>query len=85
MGISIQNEEVETLIREIADVLDKPLTDAVREAATTWLEVHRSRERSAEEARQKRLDDILAEFRRWPVYDDRDHADILYDDDGLPK
>lgn len=84
MGISIKNDEVETLIRQMADAMDKPLTDAVREAAIHWLEAHHVRERTMEEQRQKRLDDLLGRFRKWPVYDDRDHADMLYDENGLP-
>lgn len=85
MGISIKNDEVETLVREMAEAMDKPLTDALREAAVTWLELHKLRQRTEEEARQKRIDEILAEIRRWPVYDDRDPDDMLYDDEGLPK
>jgi hypothetical protein len=85
MGISIKNDEVETLIRQMADAMDKPLTDAVREATLHWLDAHEVRKRTEEEARQKRLDELLEKMRSWPVYDDRDHGDMLYDDDGLPK
>lgn len=34
---------------------------------------------------KERLHAIIAEFHALPVLDDRDHADMLYDDDGLPK
>jgi hypothetical protein len=85
MGISIKNDEVEALIRQAAEAMDKPITDAVREATAEWLHAHRVRQRSAEEMRQKVIDETLAELRRWPVYDDRNHGDMLYDDDGLPR
>lgn len=85
MGISIKNDEVEDLIRRVAAAMDKPITDAIRTVTADWLEAHGKKVRSDEEQRQKSLDDILARFRSWPVYDDREHGDMLYDDDGLPK
>jgi hypothetical protein len=85
MGISIKNDEVETLIRQMADAMDKPITDAVREATVHWLEDHEIRLRSEEEKRQHYVDAALKRLRDWPVYDDRKHGDILYDANGLPK
>jgi hypothetical protein len=85
MGISIKNDEVEAMIRLAAEAMDKPLTDAVREVTAEWLHTRKIRLRSEEEERQKKIDESLAELRRWPVYDDRDHGDMLYDENGLPK
>lgn len=33
----------------------------------------------------ERLDALLAEIHALPVLDDRDHAEMLYDESGLPR
>lgn len=83
MVISIKNDEVEDMIRLMAQKSGKPITDAVRLAVSEWLAAHGHRERTHEEERQRKLDVILHRVRRWPVHDDRDQADLLHDKDGL--
>ena len=85
MGISIKNDEVEEMIRLMAEKSGKPITEAVRIAVSEWLAAHGHRERTDEEERQRKLDEILHRIRLWPVYDDRDHAELLYDKDGVCK
>lgn len=85
MGISIKNDEVEAMIRLMAEKSGKPITDAIRIAVSEWLAARGHRERNDEEERQKQIDELLESARRWPVYDDREHGDMLYDRDGLPK
>jgi hypothetical protein len=85
MGISIKNDDVEALIRKMSEKTGKPITDSVGLAVREWLVAHGHYERAAEEARQSAIDEIISRARRWPVYDNRDHGDILYDRDGLPK
>lgn len=85
MGISIKNEEVEALIRQMAQATGKPITESIRLAVLDWLENQNIRQRTNEEVRQKKLDELIKRMHAWPVYDDRDHGDMLYDKDGLPK
>lgn len=85
MGISIKNEEVEALIRQMAKETGKPLTEAVGDAVEYWLLSHQRRREEDEAARQKRLDELIKRIHAWPVADPRPHGEILYDEDGLPK
>lgn len=85
MGISIKNEEVEALIREMAEETGKPMTEAVGDAVEFWLISHRRRLAENEAARQKRLDELIKRIHEWPVADPRPHGELLCDEDGLPK
>ncbi|MAK60163.1 MAG: hypothetical protein CMK09_04215 [Ponticaulis sp.] len=85
MGISIKNDEVESLIRKMAETAGVPITESIRMAVTEWLENHHLQEQVKEDVRQREIDDILEKMRSWPVRDERDHSEILYDRDGLPK
>jgi len=85
MGISIKNEEVEKMIRQLAAETGVSVTDAVRHAVKDRLELLRAVPAELEARRKDRLDELIAAFRRVPVRDDRDHADMLYDADGLPR
>lgn len=85
LGISIKNDEVESLIRKMSETAGVPITESIRMAVTEWLANHHLQERVKEDARQREIDDILEKMRNWPVKDERDHSEILYDRDGLPK
>ena len=85
MGISIKNDEVETLIRQLAEVEHAGVTEVIERAVRDRIAKLKQIEAVDEEDRQRRLDETLKRFRSYPVYDDRDHGDMLYDEDGLPK
>ena len=85
MGISIKNDEVERVIRQMADKTGLPITESIHIAVKAWLASHEDAKAADEAHRRKPLDDIVGRIRRWPVYDDRDHGEMLYDRDGLPK
>ncbi|MEO0982808.1 MAG: type II toxin-antitoxin system VapB family antitoxin [Pseudomonadota bacterium] len=85
MGISIKNEEVERLIRTLASKTGESVTDAVRHAVMDRLDLLDRVPAAVEAQRLEKLDKLIAEFRRLPVKDDRDHGEMLYDKDGLPK
>lgn len=85
MGISIKNDEVEALVRRLAGATGETVTDAIGRAVRERLELMEAAKASHAAIKRKRLTALIAEFRKLPVYDDRDHGDMLYDKDGLPK
>lgn len=81
MGINIKNPETQRLIRELAELTGEGQTEAVTTAV---------RERLARIRRQGLAERLLAIGRETaplfkPPYDTIDHADLLYDEKGLPK
>jgi hypothetical protein len=85
MGISIKNDEVERMIRDLCALTNLGLTDAIFLAVKECLDARRKESSEEHELRMKELDEAIARFRAMPVYDPRGHADMLYDKDGLPK
>ena len=68
------------MARELADLTGESITDAVTTALRTRLDA----ERRARHRRRSALD-LVEEFGRLPVLDERSPAEILgYDDSGLP-
>ena len=84
MGIRIENDEVERLIRRMADRTGLSMTEAVRVAVEGWL-AHGDDAPSEESERQRRIDETLARLRARPVRDAREHGDMLCGPDGLPR
>ncbi len=85
MGISIKNDEVERDIRRLAEITGKGVTEAVAEAVKAALARQRVGAENSEEERQGQIDDLLADLRSRTVADHREHGDMLYGNDGLPR
>lgn len=85
MGISIKNEDVEAMIRQLAQLSGESVTDTVRHAIEDRLALFEEARKIDKSERLKRVREILAEARRLPVYDDRPMEEMLYDSGGLPK
>ena len=85
MSLNIKNTETTRLIRELADLTGESMTGAVTEAVRERLE--RIREIDDMDGRAERLHAIVVDMRaRLPAdFFDIDIADLLYDEDGLPK
>ena len=85
MSLNIKNAETYRLAKALADETGESMTAAVTEAIRerlTRLQAEKDRAGMAE-----RIHAIAAEMRaRLPDdFFDVDHADLLYDEDGLPK
>jgi antitoxin VapB len=81
MGMNIKDEEAHRLAKELASLTGESLTRAVTEAI---------RERLARERRKGLVEKWLAIGEQlaplWKEpYKSLDHADLLYDEKGLPK
>jgi antitoxin VapB len=85
MGMNIKNDETHRLAQELAALTGESLTAAVTEALREKLA--RLRHERDREARLKRLRKIAKEAAALWVepYKSMDHADMLYDELGLPK
>jgi antitoxin VapB len=81
MSLNIKNEEAHRLAQELADLTGESMTTAVTEAVRERL----SRVKSKGMA--ERIMKIAKECApRWKEpYKSIDHADLLYDEKGLPK
>ena len=82
MSLNIKNEETHRLASELAKLTGETMTEAVTKAVEERLERERKRQRRAT------AEEILAIGRRCaaglrgtPI----DHAELLYDEHGLPK
>jgi antitoxin VapB len=84
MALYIRSEEADQLARELAARTGKTITEAVTEALRAALS-----ERPApvhdREARIAAIMAIGARSAALPERDPRDHGDVLYDENGLPK
>ncbi len=85
MSLNIKNPETYRLAKELADETGESMTGAVTEAIRERLD--RLRFEKSREGMAERIHAIAAEMRaRLPDdFFDIDHADLLYDEDGLPK
>lgn len=80
MALSIKSDDADRMARELAELTGESITEAVTEALASRLEVERRRRR----ARRSALD-LVEEFGRLPVLDDRSPEEILgYDGSGVP-
>ncbi len=80
MALSIKNERADELARELARLTNTSITEAIVMALES--EVERRRKRVDVGAALRSLSEELA---KYPVLDDRDPDEILYDEHGLPK
>lgn len=85
MSLNIKNEDTTRLIRELADLTGESMTGAVTEAVRERLE--RLRDSEGRAGMAERILAIAADMHaRLPDdFFDVDHADLLYDEYGLPK
>jgi antitoxin VapB len=85
MGLSIKNDAVEAMIRDLAAARGVSMTEAVRLAVAAEL-ARAAEDRAAMLVdRRARLDAIVAEFRKLPILDNRTPEEIWgYDENGLP-
>jgi antitoxin VapB len=84
MSLNVKNEEAHSLARQLAELTGESLTTAVTESVRQRLE--RVRQGSGQ-ALANRLLEIGAECAaqlREP-YRTADHAELLYDEQGLPR
>ena len=87
MSLNIKNEETERLARELAAVTGESLTSAVAVALRERLERVQGPDQEQVERRIARIKAIGADAgKRWtePLRS-MDHADLLYDEKGLPR
>jgi antitoxin VapB len=84
MGLNIKNQETHRLVRELAALTGKSMTEAVTEAVRERLDRIRH-------AGSRSLSDRLLAIGRdcaahlAEPYRSADHADLLYDEFGLPR
>ncbi len=85
MGLSIKNDAVVAMIRDLAARRGVSMTEAVRQAVEAEL-AHAAADRKATLAeRQRRLEAIVAEFQKLQILDNRTAEEILgYHENGLP-
>ena len=85
MSMNIKNEETHKLARELAALTGESLTEAVTQAVRERLE--RVEIERRKEAMIERLLQIAHECAPHfdPSFRSEDHAEMLYDERGLPK
>lgn len=84
MAITIKNDEVERLVREVAREEQTSLTEAIRSALNGRLALVRGRRRVP--ALQETLLGISARCAAMPDLDQRSANEILgYDENGVPR
>lgn len=82
MVLSIKNDEVDRLARELVAVTGQSLTEAVRSALQEQLDRERVRRGPAKADKLRRL---IEEIKALPVLDGRPAEQIIgYDERGLP-
>lgn len=83
MPLSIKNEDVERLARELAALKGESITETILLALRERRERHRSEE--APEDLASALLELGSQYRRRHEVDMRPGDEILYDDHGLPR
>jgi antitoxin VapB len=84
MGLNIKNRETERLIKQLADMTGENMTLAVTNAVRERLDkIAQSRRESLAERLVAIGKDCAAHLKK--PYRTIDHAELLYDDRGLPK
>lgn len=81
MALSIKNDKADELARELAELADTTITGAIVMALENEIERRRPNRLNVGDA----LRDLAREIAKYPVLDDRDPDEILYDEHGLPK
>ena len=84
MALNIKNEETYKLVEELARQTGENMTEAVTEAVRERLNRIGSQHRGGLADRLLRIGKDCAARLKEP-YRSVDHADLLYDDEGLPR
>jgi antitoxin VapB len=84
MSLNIKSEEAHRLARELANATGESMTAAVSEAIRERLERVRRNSRKGMAARLLKIGRECAAHLKEP-YKSIDHAELLYDEKGLPK
>jgi antitoxin VapB len=84
MGMNIKNDEAQKLAHKLSELTGESLTAAVTEAVRERLERVQSAEGSGLADRLLRIGKVCAAHLKEP-FRSADHADILYDERGLPR
>ena len=84
MGMNIKNKETHRLVRELAKLTGENQTAAITEAVRERLERVRRRRQGGLAERLVAIGKDCAAHLKEP-YRSVDHADLLYDEKGLPK
>jgi antitoxin VapB len=80
MGLNIKNEETHRLVQELASLTGESMTLAVTEAVRERL--NRVKSKGMAERIRKISKECAARLKGKPL---PDHAELLYDEKGLPK
>ncbi len=81
MALYLKDPEVDRSVRELAALERCSITEAVGRA----VEARRKQILDEREEKRRRVEARLARIRELPILDPRDHAEMLYDEDGLPR
>jgi antitoxin VapB len=85
MPLNIKNEHAHELARELADLSDTTITEAVTTALQEAVERRRSRRNRTRNMLIEELKEIADRTASLPVYDHRSAEEILgYDSSGVP-
>jgi antitoxin VapB len=86
MGLSIKNDDVETMLRDLAALRGVSLTEALRQALVAELAREAKLQEERRAAKRAKLQSILAEAARIPRLNDMSDDEIIgYDAVGLPR
>lgn len=86
MHLNIKNDETYELAATAARLTGKSLTQTVTDALTDYLSrLQKAKKQERKNDLADRLNRLAERCNELPVLDSRDHADMLYDRDGLPK
>ena len=84
MALNIKDPETDRLARQLADLTDEKITDAVKVALRDRLE--REQRRRGKKIDWTRLREKQQEIAQLPIVDDRGADALLeYDEGGLPR
>ncbi len=84
MALNIKDKDTHRLVRELADLTGESMTAAVTEAVRERLDRVRGRSRGEVAERILKLAKECGPLWKEP-FRSMDHADLLYDEKGLPK
>ena len=86
MHLNIKNDETYELAATAAKLTGQSLTQTVKNALSEYLaHIQEARKKERKKDLPEKLARLAQKYQKLPVLDDRDHAEILYDKDGLPK
>ncbi|MCH2155288.1 MAG: type II toxin-antitoxin system VapB family antitoxin [Opitutales bacterium] len=86
MHLNIKNDKTYNLAATAARLTGKSLTQTVTDALSDYLfRLQQQKKIERKQGLADKLTQLAQEYQKLPSHDERNHADILYDDDGLPK